>query len=415
MRTSKKVIAAALAAAAIAGAGAAANSSVHADPAQLSAFVGVGSDTVQDVTDAFMGMANNVAYTPLRSSTNQQIISYTATLDGKTSTCITTKLNGGTFTRPNGSTEGRKALSQAAGLNGVGWTGNSQTVSGVTYPVCSTLTDTGGSIDFARTSSFVTTTTGDLTYIPFGRDGVSFAAYRKGGSPVTDLTASQLTTIFTASSFPVVIGGVNYYGCGIQDGSGTQKFWSKALTGSESQFANVAGNCGGKLQENDPYALKTAGDAYSTGDQVVIGFSAAAYAAKANGVALQSPAFPTADVKMGSIAGVAPLNYDSITTKYSPNSTFYASSTFGRLVGFVLPTTVATGGGNASIKSLFVNNGTSWTLVNTDGTTTTSAVPAICRATDTITKFGFQTITDGTGAGNCGSTYYKGAAVTGAS
>src|SRR5688500_17922021 len=87
--------------------------SANADPKQYSAFVGVGSDTTQDVTNALAGFTNGVSYAPISSGAatgHRQLISFDAFPPaGVSGTCITSKLGGPTYTRPNGSTGGRKA------------------------------------------------------------------------------------------------------------------------------------------------------------------------------------------------------------------------------------------------------------------------------------------------------------------
>ena len=130
-----------------------AGGSAQADPKQYSAAVGVGSDTVQDVMNALSGSTNGVSYTPINSgsaSGSRQEISFDATLPtGVGDTCITTKLNGPTFTRPNGSGAGRKALAASSGHNPGGWTGSAIG----TTPICATAVDITGQVDFARSSS----------------------------------------------------------------------------------------------------------------------------------------------------------------------------------------------------------------------------------------------------------------------
>ncbi len=201
--------------------------SANADPKQLTAAVGVGSDTIQDVMNAFSGTTNGINYVPVQSSVasgQRQVISFDAIPPaGVTGTCITPKPGAPTFDRPNGSTAGRKALSRA--IDGTKY-GNT-----VAPVLCGGLTDTSGLIQFARSSAGPAG--GDLgtalTYVPFGRDGVSFAYYRaSGGAAVTSLTRAQLTTLFTTG--PTVIGGVNIIPCGIQLGSGTYGFWNTVTT-----------------------------------------------------------------------------------------------------------------------------------------------------------------------------------------
>lgn len=371
--------------------------SASADPQQYSAAVGVGSDTVQDVMNAMAGFTNGVAYTPITSgsaTSNRQVISFDAFAPaGVADNCITAKLGGPSFYRPNGSGAGRKALYAASGLSTAGWTGQGG---------CGTAVDISGQVDFARSSGGPSTgdTGTDQTYIPFGRDGVTFAYYRAAGNPVTSLTRGQLTTLFTTG--PQTIGGVRIVPCGIQTSSGTYAFWNTVTTASTTQENTATTECNallGRSEENDGTALKARGDALAAtsghaNDQVIIGFSSASFIAKSN---LVAPGTPPAAVGVGSISdNGGGVNLGSPVSGTAPNltpsSSFFADSTFGRNVYTVLPTTVATGPGNGAIKALFVG-GTS----------------ALCNATSTINKFGFLA------TASCGSTALKGTWTTGAS
>ena len=396
----KKRLGLGLVAATVLGSALTAGGSANADPKQYSAAVGVGSDTVQDVMNALAGTTNGISYTPINSGTasgSRQEISFDATLpSGVADTCITTKLNGPTFTRPNGSGAGLKALSASAGHNPGGWTGSAI---GST-PICATAVSISGQIDFARSSSGPTAgdPATDLTYIPFGRDGVSFAYYRaSGGSPITTLTRAQLTTLFTTG--PTVIGGVRIVPCGIQTSSGTYKFWNGVTTATAGQEGTATTECnnltgGVRAEENDGTALKTRGDLVAAGDQVIIGFSAASFIAKSN---LVAAGLPPAAVGIGSISdNGSGTNLGSPVTGTAPalaaSASFFGDSVFGRNVYVVMPTTVATGPGNAAMKALFVG-----------------PTSAICAATTTINTFGFLA------SASCGSTATKGAWQTGAS
>ncbi len=380
-----------------------------ADPAQYNAFVGVGSDTVQDVMNALSGSSFATAYTPIKSTSGQQIISFDATIPaGVADNCITAKLNGPTFTRPVGSGAGRKALYAASGLSTAGWTGG-------TNGICASAVDISGQLDFARSSSGPSSgdTSTNQTYIPFGRDAVSFAYYRAAGSPVTSLTRQQLQQLF--NSGPQTILGVRIVPCGMQESSGTHSFWVKTAmgigdfvgSGTSSAIETAAtAECNallGRSEENDGTALKARGDALAavvgkSNDQVVIGFSAASFVARSNGKAANPPPSGVgigtisdngSGVPLGSpVSGTAPT--------LVPSSTFYASSIFGRNVYVVIPNTVATGAGNAQIKSLFVS------------TTNTANDAKICLETGTIQAFGFLPVA------SCGSTALKGAWTTGA-
>jgi hypothetical protein len=395
-RTSKMVrLAAAVAAAcSIAAIGFAGNSPVNADPKQFTALAGVGSDTTQDVLNALAGSENNTSYPPLASSVatgQQQVISFNAT----GTDCISTRTNGLAFNRPNGSTQGRRALSRAQDGTGYG------------TALCAGPTDISGLVDFARSSSGPSGSTGLLTYIPFGRDGVSFAYYRAAGAPVTTLTRAQLNSLFINGR--TTINGVSILPCGIQLGSGTKGFWETATGVTTAQEDAATNECNllidadpltpgvqpDRAQENDGTALKTRGDlaqAAVPGTQVVIGFSAGAFAAKSNGAAAGAP---PAGVGIGSIsdngAGVnlgAPLS--GTVPNLVPSSTFYSDGTFGRRVYNVFPTSVISGFGNLALKNLFVG-----------------PTSQLCVASSTINKFGFLVAPD------CGVTTITGDLVSG--
>lgn len=368
--------------------------SVGADPKQLTAAVGVGSDTTQDVMNAAAGYTNGNYYTPIHSSEAsgaRQIISFDATPPaGVSDSCITPKVGGPTFTRPNGSTGGRRALSRA--------------IDGTSYgsAACGGVQDVSGLVEFARSSSGPAS--GDtgtaLTYIPFGRDGVSFAYYRADGSPVTDLTRAQLTSLFTTG--PQVIGGVRILPCGIQAGSGTFQFWNTVTTASTTQENTATTECnnllgvGVRAQENNGDDLKARGDAADAavnGTQVIIGFSAGAFIAKSNGVA---PGTPPAGVGIGSISNNgASVNLGSpvvgIAPNLTPSSTFFGDATFGRSVYNVFPTSVITSAfGNDDLKTLFVGPSSS-----------------LCSNVAVVNAFGFLVHP------SCGSTATKGSLISG--
>ena len=368
--------------------------SAQADPKQLTAAVGVGSDTTQDVMNAMTGFTNGVNYTPIQSTSAsgyRQVISFDALPPaGVADACITPKVGGPTFARPQGSSAGRKALSRAQ--DGTKY-GNA---------ACGGVQDVAGLVDFARSSAGPAS--GDvgtaLTYVPFGRDGMSFAYYRAAGSPVTTLTRAQLTTLFTTGV--QTINGVRILPCGIQTNSGTYAFWQLVTTATAIQEAAATLECNnllaaGRAEENAGDQLKARGDAAdaaTAGTQVVIGFSAGSFISKAN---LVAPGAPPAGVLMGSIDdGATPAVISSpvvgTAPNLTPNSTFYASSIYGRNVYNVFPTAViASGFGNDDLKSLFV------------GTTS-----SLCSASTTIERFGFQAL-----GANCGTTTLKGSLISG--
>lgn len=386
-----KIVRAALATAA-AGAAVAAvipSSPANADPKQFSAFHGVGSDTIEDVANAFAGFSGTQAYTPLTSSGPGYV--QLASWDATGSQCITTKIGGATFNRPNGSGQGAKALARALDGGGFGTT------------ACGGPADISGQIDFSRSSSGPSVAGTQLSYVPFARDGVSFAYYRADGSPVTTLTRQQLTALFTNGA--TTINGVRILPCGIQTGSGTYSFWNSAVgvngateTTATTECNNLLG-AGARAQENDAAAIVARGDAAdaaNNGTQVVIGFSAAAFVAKSNG-ATEDPA-PPATVGMGAVSdNGSGANLGSPVAGTAPNLTavagFYNDTVFGRNVYNVVPTAkIDSAFGNTEIKSMFKG-----------------ATSAVCQADTTVAKFGFLPLPDA----SCGTTTTKGGYPTG--
>jgi ABC-type phosphate transport system substrate-binding protein len=378
--STKKRLGMALVGIALVGAGAL-TSPAKADPKQLTALVGVGSDTVQDVANALAGTTNGLYYDPVHSSVasgSRQLISFDAFSPTNVSDlCITTKTGGPTFIRPNGSGAGQKALSRAQDFTGWG-----------TTAACGGIHDVSGQIDFARSSSKPDSANpgSALTFIPFGRDAVSFAYYSKTGTPVTTLTPAQLTTLFTTG--PQTIGGIRIVPCGIQSGSGTYKFWL-GLTGNNSGqeitataecngLVNPTGTLGGRLEENDGTALKLRGDTGNAGDEYIVGFSAGSFIAKTN---LVAPGAPPAGVGIGSIDFGGTTGVQSpiagTGTSLTPNATFYGDANFGRKVYTVWPT--------GNIDPAVIGNNDIKTLV-------VGSTSAVCSATTTIQKFGFLSL-----------------------
>jgi hypothetical protein len=401
LKSTKKRLVLGIAALAVLGTGLVPESAT-ADPKQLNAFVGVGSDTVQDIMNAFSGSTNGANFTPIQSSVatgQKQLISFDAIPPaGAADNCITPKVGGPTFTRPNGSGQGRHALSRQidGGLYGTA--------------ACGGLTDVSGLIDYSRSSGGPGAAGTALTFVPFGRDGVSFAYYRRGGTAggITTFTAAQLTALYTtgpqgfinnagvagASCTPGTANCQRVVPCGIQSGSGTFTFWNGALGVAASEVAAttlcnglVVNTLGGRAEENDAGALKARGDLIPVGDEVVIGFSAASFIAKSNGVALSNPTPQAADVSIGSISDAGGLPTTGTAPNLTPSAGFFNGTTFGRPVYTVWPTATLTGlVPNAAAVSLVVGS-----------------TSALCTAASTIQLFGFLSI----GAG-CGTTTLQG-------
>jgi hypothetical protein len=404
-----KVAAAAAAIGSLAAIGFAGNSPANADPKQYTdPIFGFGSDTLQDVTNAFAGFSNGINYTPLQTSAatgTKQIVSWDAFAPGAADptavNCITTKTGAPQIQRPNGSSNGVRALSAAFNV-GQRWPAAAG-VCGATRPMA-------GVIDFARSSASVTTTSGPLVYIPFGRDAFGFGYVRPSGSPVTSITAAELTALHATG--PQLIGGVPVIACGIQTGSGTYSSWMTSLglatngTGDPGtntcNNAGVAGSTLGRLQENNGPDLTNKATVLSsmtsdicdgvaggapvacTNAQLVIGFSASQFIARSNNVGTPNPNLG-ANGGLGAINGVPAAT--GTAPNLVPNSAWYSNTTFGRDVTFVLAAAAIEGpDALPALQDMFVG-----------------PTSKVCSATATIQSHGFLAL-----GGACGSTTQRG-------
>ena len=405
-----------------------------ADPKQLSALVGAGSDTTQEVINAMAGFAYQTGFTPINSGATgnyQHIASWDATpTQDASDNCITPVINGPTFTRPNGSGAGRKSLYASATSAAAGWTGSTFTLdSGTVLGTCATAVNIGGTINFARSSSLKTTSGNDVVFVPFARDALSFASYRPGGgSALITLTRKNLIDIYAGATRVTVAdpdgtGTVTIVPCGIQTSSGTYSTWNTKV-GTDSTKENTAttecnsaGNAS-RVQESKGEQLKAKGDAlyasgtYAANTQLVVieGYSASAYIAQANGV---SAPWGYGDITLGGISdntvGGTGTGANDIGRPFTgsagsmvPNSTFYSDSWFGRDVYNVIRRSnlVNTGTGNAltnSYVSIFADTNTN---ANTSGSNVDNSSAnnssKLCQQGARIEMFGFAQIS------NCG-------------
>jgi len=378
----------------------------HADPMFAKAYIGVGSDTIQDIGNAFSGAApypSSTAglavnfFTPLHSSVasgSKVIASWDAVDSTGAARCIVPKIGFPQIDGPNGSGQGVSALSRA--VDGGAWfktanCGGSATTTG----------NVTGAIDFARSSagpaSFKVAGT-QLTMIPFARDGVSYAFFDHGTGNASSLTSAQLQALYGTGSVPsatgkITVGTDTVFACMVQGGSGTGKFWDKAMgndgTGATAHTSAVNSGCNASqdYEENGANSFLTSPfiSGLAAGQDAVIPFSAGSWIAQLNNAAQnRSSTGCTGGVGLGIIDTVNPRTTAGCGTGQAPNLTYYAGTTYGRDLYFVVPTTKVGVPGDAGIKSLFVGAGSQ-----------------VCSATSTITTFGFGTNTQ---SGACGST-----------
>ena len=297
-----------------------------ADPPAFNGLTGVGSDTTQDVLNALSGFNQGTTYPPVFSDSNprQTITSFDALPpSGVADGCVTTKLKAGSFVRPNGSGGGQRALSRALDGGNFGPSTNSLIV------CAEPAKPTTGLVDFARSSSAPASTPGTvLQFIPFARDGLSYAYVRPSGSPVTTLTRAELTAAYTNTSpvtNPTLVGGVPILPCGIQTSSGTFGSWNTAVAASAAQEDVATQVCRaidtatdeattGRIQENAGNQLNDKANLLATFDpdgggplapgafanaQVIVGFSASNFIAQTNGVVTSQLPAPAGTVDLG--------------------------------------------------------------------------------------------------------------------
>ncbi|WP_405793691.1 hypothetical protein [Streptomyces sp. NBC_01506] len=292
-----------------------------ADPAPGSyrVLAGVGSDTTQDV---FNGLGNAI-------DSGSLIASYNAT----GTTTIKTRATNCVIPRPNGSSAGINALRNAVDNN-------------------------TGCLDFARSSRGVSnTSTTDLTFIPFGKDAVTFAVRGDSALP-TALTTAQLTSIYTCNT--TTLNGVALTPLLPQAGSGTRSFFLGVLGLTEDTFGSCVDDT---VQEHNGEELDSAGD--------IAPYSIAQYIAQGNqpGDVVDRRGFAV----LGAVNGAQPQLADG-----SLNTAF----PFNRDVYNVVPTNKLT---VANIAGTFVGTGSK-----------------VCARPTLIKEYGFGTIS------NCGSTALKG-------
>jgi hypothetical protein len=322
----------------------------HADPVTDSYAI-VGSDTLQDSVNALVN-GTAVTASPVRIKAAGQAI---GNFDAFGSTNIQTKPSKGQIVRPTGSGAGVTALLAS--------------ISGAT-----------GLVDIARSSAGPTAplqNTGILTWVPYGRDGVSYAYLPDPAAPndLANLTTAQLKSIYESSTAsPVTIGTTVVKPLIPQDQSGTRKFFLSAIgatlgTGPTSTYNGVANT----LPENNATVLTQVGQ--------IVPFSAGNWIAQSNGAA-PSTILAGTTVALGSPNGVAP--YSGSGTALVPNATFYASS-LGRETYLVVETARITSG-NAKYDAVLAG------LVNPSNTgslTDFSSASFKTRAGAVKLKFGF--------------------------
>jgi ABC-type phosphate transport system substrate-binding protein len=298
-----KKVAAFAAAAAVAVTGAALAAPAFAEPVSNS-YVLVGSDTLQDSTNALIN-GTDASGSRVRVTANNTTL---GSFDAFGSAAIQTKPGGPFFGRPAGSGAGVSALRASI-------TGASYAAGGTNTTPSKVIT---GQVDIARSSSGPGTNAnadGKLLYYPYARDAVAYA-YKGGTAAWANISAAQLKQIYDGTL--TSIDGVTIKPRLPQTGSGTRNFFLAAL-GYTGTTAPAVSDTGNATAENDATMLN---------DGEIIPFSVASWVAQANGVTGVNTT-TAAGVSIGSpIASTVP--FTGTAPSLVPNSTYYANTTFGR-------------------------------------------------------------------------------------
>jgi hypothetical protein len=357
--------------------------------------VGVGSDTIQDVMNAMAGerdcpQPNNDPtrfYSGISSASNGGAVgSFDAVPCGSPATqpsCIRTNALGPVFDRPNGSSQGITALSNS--VNNVPYQNPSVRCTAAAVTI-------GANLNFARSSRGVNTPgAGQLSWVPFARDGVTFV-YVTNGPTQADmqaLTTANLTSLYTNQTLPNFGStGGTVYPCLPQPGSGTRSFYETAIGVTNDTTAGagpIAIGCN-TLEEHDGNAFNTFATTFLSthpNSAVVQAFSAAQYIAQQSGAAQDRSNNFRANGNGGvgnppQIAG-GPIVAGNPPT---PNANYYNNATWGRLVYNVFQSSRVGSSPtlqDRQMKAMFNINGA-------------GDAGGLCGQTATITKFGFLTI-----------------------
>jgi hypothetical protein len=375
-------------------------SSAEADPSSVSAYAGVGADVTQDLYAGLTGAspappaATTTFFTPLHSSaaTNNKVIaSFDASPPGGSTTnpgCITTKLGGPSFDRPNSTTAGLAAL--LAVVNGTLWQNTSASCTGTGVNVT-------GQIDFARAARGPKTAGTTLTFVPYGCDAVSVITLDHGTGHLATLTTAQLTALYSSATGTSTIGGDTVYACLTLAGSTPRTNLETAIGVSDATAniaanaaANIAANAAGcnGIQQNSGDNFYAFASTLPAGSDAVIPISTGSWISQANGVAVdRSSAARAGGADLAAIDALG-KPYTGTAPHEAANTTYYQSTQYGYNLFTVLPTAKVSGfTKDSALVSLFVG-----------------ATSALCSTTyqTVVNQFGFDSLTPA--EGTCGST-----------
>ncbi|MEU9332261.1 hypothetical protein AB0D49_03730 [Streptomyces sp. NPDC048290] len=248
---------------------------------------GVGSDTTQYVLNGLGDVVLNTSGGKIVGSWNA---TGSATITPKDATVAATAHCGG-INRPNGSSAGIDRLILD--------------VNNTAQADC---------VDFARSSRGPVTAGPNLTWIPFGKDAVTYAT-DLGSTLPTNLSVAQLASIYKTCTF-VDAGVTKTVSKALlpQAGSGTRTYWLQSIGVTETEItaAKAAGCVDDSVQEHDGIAI-------ANGTQIMP-YSVAQWIAQGKGFA--DVPNRRGESRLRNIAGVAPTTGSGTTLALNPNFTF---------------------------------------------------------------------------------------------
>jgi len=267
----------------------------------------VGSDTLEDVVNGLVN-GTNITGSSVRSTVAGKIF---GSFDATGSPCIITKTDGIRFGRPNGSSDGVKALSRS--IDGASYTSGTTACPNNASRV---ITD---QVDIARSSSAGTVNAnGELLYVPFGRDAIAYA-YHSGSTAtgIDALSAATMKSLFECTLRTV--GGVTVTPVIPQSGSGTRKDFLAKIGSDEAGLKTISeSGCVVEGQEHDGTSLTSA--------NYFMPMSVSRWVAMTTG-ATQSKIGSAVLVGVSDV-GVAPVT--NTGAAMVPNQAYYDNSTWGR-------------------------------------------------------------------------------------
>lgn len=291
------------------------------------ALVGVGSDTSQDVIEAFAnaldGNLSNVGN--ITSTAKIQNIKATG------SATFSTRSTGCAFTvRPNGSGAGLDAVANA--LTGGTYNGLVMN-SGPAGQPCA---------DFARSSSGgnpTVATSGGMTYIPFAVDELTYATLQTSSIP-HNLNKSDLVAYYSANGTAGTAACLNASPLLPQSNSGTRKTFLTTFLGFTSNTIGAAGGPGTCVKDTNAAgtAIEENDGRFLVNSKNLIPYSVGVWMAQASGI--------TDDIRGRASLGSVDTGNAGVQGKMPMQ--INPAGVYNRLLYNVVPTEAVTGSGTTA-------------------------------------------------------------------